>query len=141
MPVIVFNKRTGKYLRRHSGSFRERWYRLGRKKSIEQDIIETFGPNISRFEYPKGYDKRQLKINMFLKDKMCDAPPEEARVYHSKSTALQSVGIWKRNDEKHKTSFGKYVLPDYMEIHEIKESFVCIMRPDGSSNCDDENTK
>ena len=139
MPVIVFNKRTGKYLRRHSGSFRYKWSDLKFKDDINKEILKLFGPVLNYKEDRENYRRRQRKIDKYLQDKIFDAPPEEARVYHSESSAIQSVGDWRGPGNT--DGAGKCVLPDRFEIHEIKESSVCVMRPDGSSNCDDENAK
>jgi len=137
MPVIVFNKRTNKYLQRHSGSYRRRCSRLQYKNEVRKEIKEKFGSAISWREDEEKYNKYWSKVNNFLGDMMCDAAPEDARVYATKGSATSSVGVFNRDEIGSRT----YVLPDHFEIHEIKESFVCVMRPDGSSNCDDEEPK
>ena len=148
MPVIVFNKRTSKYLRRHSGSYRHAWTRLGYRQEYIDKIENLFGP---RKPYIRGnekamevYKQYNLKVNAFLIDEICGAEPENARVYATESSATSSVGErapWVRSKQQFVSEDGKaYILPDYFEIHEIKESFVCVMRPDGSSNCDDEES-
>lgn len=137
MPVIVFNKRTGKYLQRHSDSYRHRWSMLQYNKEIIKEVIKKLGPVPLRREDREAADKYQAKLNEFLKDKVFNAAPEDARVYATEGSATSSVGMFSRNKIGRRT----YILPDYLEIHEIKESFVCVMRPDGSSNCDDEETK
>jgi hypothetical protein len=133
MPVIVFNKRTNKYLRRHSGSYRHKWHMLRYNKEIVEEVQEKFGPVPLWREDGQVAGKYQAKLSKFLKDKICDAAPEDARVYATEGSAISSVGVFNRDKIGSRT----YVLPDYLEIHEIKEAFVCVMRPDGSSNCDD----
>lgn len=109
-------------------------------KMIEE-AKKLFGPPVLIKEsgVAKANEYRN-KVDRFLQDKIFDASPEEARIYHSESSALQSIGRWRRSKEERR-AYGKYVLPDHLEIHEVKETFMCIMRPDGSSNCDDENAK
>lgn len=132
MPVIVFNKRTGKYLRRHSGSYRHKWSMLQYRDGVRKEIKERFGSAISWREDVEEYNKHWSKVNNFLKDMICDAPPEDARVYATKGSATASVGVISVNTDY------IYRLPSHLEIHEIKEAFVCVLRPDGSSNCDEE---
>jgi len=136
MPVIVFNKRTGKYLQRHSGSFnkkvRDMRWKLGKK------ICEIFGPAPSWYggmseSAREEYEKYHVKVRQFCEDSIFNAEPGDARVYATESSAKTSVGVWNKPFKDR-----VYKLPDHLEIHEIKESFVCVMRPDGSSNCDDE---
>lgn len=136
MSVIVFNKRTGKYLRRHSGSYRDKWDMLRYKKNISEEIKKRFGGAPEWSGNREAYYKYHVEVNRFLKDMICDAEPEDARVYASRGSALTSVGVLDRNRKDR-----VYKLPDYLEIHEIKEAFVCVMRPDGSSNCDDKDAK
>lgn len=144
MPVIVFNKRTGKYLRRHSGSFRYTWRMLQYKKGYKEEIIKRFGncPSWKRDdeENARIREERGTKIAAFLKDTLCDAEPGDARVYATKRSALTSVGrrtTWVATENRDKSE-KVYEPLDHLEIHEIKEVSVCVMRPDGSSNCDDE---
>jgi len=134
MPVIVFNKRTGKYLRKHSGSFNHYCRVVGWRSEVRQEIQKQFGECPFYRDDPEGWNKFRSQADELIVDKTFDAPPEDARVYHSASSTITSIGSWSREDKK-------YHLPDFVEIHEIKESFVCVMRPDGSSNCDDEETK
>lgn len=136
MPVIIFSKRTGKYLRRHSGSFRNLIDKI-RYKAGRETIESKFGERPSW----KGKDKEnfntyQRKVCKFCEDLAFCVKPEDARVYDSRGSATPSVGVFNTNWRKGRI----YELPDHLEIHEIKESFVCIIRPDGSSNCDDEET-
>jgi hypothetical protein len=84
------------------------------------------------------FDKYQRNVEQFLEDRIFDSDPEGARVYASKGSATTSVGKWSRSGNSWR---GKMVLPSHLEIHEIKESYVCVMRPDGSSNCDDDDEK
>ena len=135
MPVIVFNKRTDKYLKRHSGSYRHKWRRMHYSGNTQEEINKKFGHSPLWREDREAYNKYHAKVNAFLKDMICDAAPEDARVYATKGSAISSVGAFDRDKIGSRT----YILPDYLEIHEIKESFVCVMRPDGSSNCDDDN--
>ena len=140
MSVIVYNKRTGKYLKRHSGSFRHAWSRLELRNDIWPILIEKFGKRISYRDDIEAARKQELKRRMYLVDLICDAEPEEARVYHSEKSALSSVGMLNPEWNRHNRDSGipLYVLPDYLEIHEIKQAAVCVMRPDGTSNCDDD---
>ena len=73
---------------------------------------------------------------------MFGATAEDARVYHSASSALNSIGRRTKNHSRtsHKQPSWHKVLPDHLEIHEIKMTTVCVMRPDGTSNCDEEST-
>ena len=133
MSVIVFNKNTGKYLKKHSGSFNKlKNSILYRNAAYIKEVIDTLGEDcLNNWREKKQHENEIAKI----RDKyLYNASTEEARVYHSGSSVLSSVGegIW----DKDKQVF-KYTLPDYLEIHEIKTSYVCIMRPDGSSNCDE----
>lgn len=136
MPVIVFNKRTGKYLKRHSGSYRHKWSMLRYSGEIRKKVEEKLGPTPSWREDREGFDKHQSEVNKLLKDSICDAAPEDARVYAAKGSATASVGVWGWGSGRR-----VYKLPDHLEIHEIKEAFVCVIRPDGSSNCDEEEVK
>lgn len=136
MPVIVFNKRTGKYLKRHSGSYRHKWNTLRYRGNVQERINKKFGKSPLWREDREVYNKYHGKVNAFLKDMICDAAPEDARVYATEGSALSSVGAWGAG-----STSNKYHLPDYLEMHEIKEAFVCVMRPDGSSNCDEEEAK
>jgi hypothetical protein len=102
-------------------------------KEIVEEVQEKFGPVPLWREDGQVAGKYQAKLSKFLKDKICDAAPEDARVYATEGSAISSVGVFNRDKIGSRT----YVLPDYLEIHEIKEAFVCVMRPDGSSNCDD----
>jgi len=136
MPVIVFSKRTGKYLQRHSGSFNRkvsdmRW-KLGKK------IGEKFGPAPAWHQgmsekAQDEYKRYHADVRQFCEDSIFNAEPGDARVYASEGSAKTSVGTWDKPFKDH-----VYKLPEHMEIHEIKESFVCVMRPDDSSNCDEE---
>ena len=132
MSVIVFNKRTGKYLRRHSGSYRNKWSMLEYKSGVEKEIKRRLGSRPSWRVNREAFEKYNTKVANFLKDMICDATPEDARVYASEGSAISSVGDWGRGNISSKCH-----LPDHLEIHEIKESFVCVLKPDGSSNCDE----
>lgn len=72
-----------------------------------------------------------VRKKLDMENYIFNVSPEGAHVYHSAAGVKNSIGRWKSKAE------GK-VVPDHLEIHEIKELFVCIMRPDGSSNCDEE---
>lgn len=137
MSVIVFSKRTGKYLQRHSGSF-NRAVNMAPYRSKSRDLIrKKFGSCPSHVEDYEMYRKYWRDVNQFAEDIIFNAKPEDARVYATESSATTSVGRFIRG----RVSKRVYILPDHLEIHEIKESFVCVMRPDGSSNCDDEDAK
>jgi hypothetical protein len=75
----------------------------------------------------------QRSVRDFCIDEVCGAEPENARFYVSKSSALRSVGSSTKSSRT-------LVLPDYLEIHEIKELSIHIrvVEPDGSSNCNGE---
>jgi len=144
MSVIIYNKRTGKYLRRHSGSYNRFVRFLMFNKEIQNEVEKLFGecPNWTADDPEPHYEWRS-KAYMFRVDRACDAEPEEARVYHSKGSALNSVGelnprLRGRHTPDKRLNIPVYVLPDYFEIHEIKQVAVCVMRPDGTSNCDDD---
>ena len=141
MAVIIFNKRTGKYLRKHSGSYRACVLNWKWKKNNSKLVEEKFGKNPPWTQNER--ERRRCReyerdVHKFSIDQVCDAEPEEARVYHSESSACGSVGRgkWRKGRTKDEP---KYILPDYFESHEIKQVAVCIMRPDGSSNCDDDS--
>lgn len=136
MPVIVFNKRTGKYLRRHSGSFNNKRGMMRYKSGVKELLTKKLGPCPRWYRYNSNskYFEWQRDSTTILEDMICDAEPEDARVYTTEGSATASVGILNRGRNKKRV----YALPDHLEVHEIKESFVCIMRPDGSSNCDGE---
>jgi len=135
MSVIVFSKRTGKYLKRHSGSFNRLVSMLSFKSGISDKIREELGqcPGWDNGSGLKKQYKWRVKSYKIREDSVFNAEPGDARVYHSESSATSSVGIWDKDPGSKRT----YKLPDHMEIHEIKEAFVCVMRPDGSSNCDE----
>jgi hypothetical protein len=108
------------------------------KKGVGEKIRKKFGsPPSWRKNSVETYEAYHSKVSKFLKDMICDAAPEDARVYATEGSATSSVGTFNRDKIGNRT----YILPDHLEIHEIKESFVCVLRPDGSSNCDDEETK
>jgi hypothetical protein len=144
MRVIVFSKRTGKYLKRHSGSFGHKVRMLQYNDKVRKTIIEKFGPYPSwKQDGVSIYQDFHRDVHQFCEDLVFDANPEDARVYASETSATTSVGTrttWVVPE--HRSSSNRvYVLPDHLEIHEIKESFVCVMKPDGSSNCDDEDAE
>jgi len=135
MSVIIFSKRTNKYLRRHSGSFRYAKGMLKYKKDIEEEIVKIFGPSpLHARKDIEAYNKYHSKIRQFCEDKLFNAEVGDAKVYASKGSVMTSVGIL-RDDWR--TADKVYKLPDRFEIHEIKSSSVCVIRPDGNSNCDD----
>ena len=138
MPVIVFNKRTGKYLKRHSGSFSHVVSMVKYKSKYKEMINKIFGtaPRWGR-NNSEEYYKYHKKVRQFSEDQVFNAEPGDARVYATKGSATSSVGVFNRDKIGSRT----YILPDYLEIHEIKESFVCVMRPNGSSNCDEDELK
>ncbi len=133
MSVIVFNKHTGKYLRRHSGSFRNAVQTSQYKSKTREMIREKFGTCPSWHTDREKHDEYCNKVYRFSEDLLFDAEPGDARVYATEGSATTSVGVWDKDRNNART----YKLPAYLEIHEIKESFACVMRPDGSSNCDD----
>lgn len=137
MAVLVYNKNTGKYLKKHSGSANNlKQSLLYRNKDYTKELVDKFGEDIlSSWLNRKNHANKIAEIR---DNYLYNAPPEEARVYYSAKSALSSIGKLKHT--KGKKGF-TYTLPDYLEIHEIKESFVCVMRPDGSSNCDEEKEK
>ena len=135
MSVIIFSKRTNKYLRRHSGSFRYAKGMLKYKKDIEEEIVKIFGPALSHARKDiEAYNKYHSKVRQFCEDKLFNAEVGDAKVYANKGSVMTSVGIL-RDDWK--TADRIYKLPDHLEIHEIKRAFVCVVKPDGSSNCSD----
>lgn len=148
MPVLVFNKRTSRYLRRHSGSYHHFISMMRWKKEWPAILKEKFGECPSWQTDREKHDEYQRNVHHFLIDQACNADPEDARIYASAGSALNSVGVlnpilresWISRKNRAK-DIHTYVLPSYFEIHEIKEAFMCIMRPDGSSNCDEEEEK
>lgn len=130
MAVIVYNKNTGKYLKKHSGSFNHLCRKTDYNSKFREEIKTKFGEEAARWGSPIR-KKNIEEIKKIMENYVFNAAPEEAHVYHSAAGVKNSIGRWQSKIE------GK-VIPAYLEIHEIKESFVCIMRPDGSSNCDEE---
>jgi len=141
MPVVIFNKRTGKYLKKHSGSYRDLMWKAGFYGKLYNEIREKLGPAPHRNKDEEAWNKYRQEVRQLAEEKAFSAAPEDARVYATEASAMSSVGkrtTWIapecRTDNKKKV----YELPDHLEAHEIKESFVCVMRPDGSSNCDED---
>jgi len=136
MAVLVFNKRTGKYLRNHSGSYNHFIGMIFYRAGVRESMIKQLGEYLDKHDYTQDYvaarDEWRRKARMFKADIACDASPEEARVYHNAGSTLISVG-------KSNGLGQKMTLPEYFEIHEIKQTVVCIMRPNGSSNCDEDD--
>ena len=86
-------------------------------------------------------NKQIAEVRSAAELKIFSAAPEDARVYASKVSALTSVGIFVKSETGTKLRpRSKRVLPDYLELHEIKEAYVCVVRPDGTSNCDEETS-
>jgi hypothetical protein len=107
------------------------------KHKYQKEIKEELG-EIPSWRYDREkFDKYKINARKFAHNKIFNAEPGDARVYATKGSATASVGVFNRDRIGSRT----YILPDHLEIHEIKESFVCVLRPDGSSNCDDEETK
>lgn len=144
MPVVIFNKRTGRYLRRHSGSYYTFRRRIIYKREVRERIQKEIGNRPNKND--PALAEWQKKASQILEKEMFGANPEDARIYATAGSALTSVGelnpVWREERPKSGECCNKninvYVLPGYLEIHEIKEAFMCIMRPDGSSNCDEE---
>ena len=120
MAVIVYNKNTGKYLKRHSGSYRD----FLRKKRYK--VAASLGVRACYYGDLTPEEQAQCdKVTAAAEELAFCADPVEARVYANESSARGSVGYYRE-------------IPPHLELHEIKEAFVCIMRPDGSSNCDED---
>lgn len=139
MPVIVFNKKTGKYLKRHSGSYtslnRNAYYRA------QEDLGIKIQPLWKSVIDEAARNKQIAEVLSAAELKVFSAAPEDARVYASKSSALTSVGKSVKSETSNKLRpMWKRVLPDHLELHEIKEAYVCVVRPDGTSNCDEETS-
>ena len=134
MPVVIFSKRTNKYLKRHSGSFRRIKGMLIYKKGIKEKIMDMFGP-MPICSTDKNRAEYYHNVSQFAEDNLFNADPGNARVYASSGSALTSVGVLRKD---YRTSGKVYELPDHLEIHEVKKSTVCVIRTDGSSNCDEE---
>lgn len=123
MSVIVYNKNTGKYLRRRSGSYNDqRW-------TAHWKIQQTIESKQNKETMSKDAYNEWLWAEV---DKILfSANPEDARVYASKGSALTSVGTYHRLG-------AKMTWPDRLEAHEIEKVYVCVIKPDGTSNCDDD---
>ena len=135
MPFIVFNKRTGKYLKRHSGSYRDLRWRAAFQGKIYNEVSKEMGPP-PPFEQKEDRAQYDREFNSIAEKLMFSADPGDARVYANEGSAMSSVGVLNRGPAYRKQ---KYKLPDHLELHEIKEAFICVMRPDGSSNCDEDD--
>lgn len=137
MSFIVYNKRTGKYLQKHSGSyraFRRMWPYNGKNAQILKD---KFGPapkwtTLAPDDY---YDAYWHKVNIFLTDEICQAEPNEARQYETEGSAIASIG--ERTDwtarECRRDNKPVYILPDYFELHEVAQTFVLVKKPDSTT--------
>lgn len=137
MAVIVYNKRTGKYLKRHSGSYNA-FVRNAQYKAQDKYGL-TFRDSLERPPEERNRLIREVEEIVF------SAGPSEARLFSTEGTATGSVGRWIKNPvpevKKGRKIFGHYELPDHLECHEVKESFVCVIRPDGTSNCDEDGSE
>ncbi len=137
MSFIVYNKRTGKYLQKHSGSYRAFRRMWAYKDKNAQILKDKFGPapkwtTITPDDY---YDAYWHKVNIFLTDSICQAEPNNARQYATEGSAAASVGEYTTSiaPENRKSKKEVYVLPDYFELHEVAQTFVVVKKPDNTT--------
>ena len=129
---IVYSKETGKYLKRHSGSFRyfERhlYYKLLHDRP--NDFPEASGSSW-------GFTSRKKQSDAVWKavhKEAFSAEPKNARVYASRSFATASVGSSARRlkapecRSKEEKKELVYHLPSYLEVHEIGRIEICVKK-------------
>ena len=136
MSFIVYNKNTGKYLKKHSGSYRA----LKRNECYKDYIKKEFGPEPSWW-VPLNTPGRTLyedywnKVSAFILDRICQAEPGDARQYATEGLAIASIG--ERTDwtarECRRDNKPVYILPDYFELHEVAQTFVVVKKPDNTT--------
>lgn len=128
---IVYSKITGKYLKRHSGSFRyfkrHLYYRLLHNRP--DDFPKAHG----RYDSP-SHKKQSNAVWKAVHKEIFNAEAKDARIYASRGSATASVGSssWylkapearSREEKKERV----YHLTDHLEIHEIGRVEICIKR-------------
>ena len=143
--VIVKSKITGKFLRRHSGSYNHFRSKKGYDKTVVKRAREEMGcprPK-GKWDDPavKAWQEEYNKIvGRLAHEAMFNAEAIEARVYATPGSATASVGVWNKAQwYENRDTGGKarvYRLPEHLEIHEVVAGNLCLVNPD-----DDEETK
>ena len=125
--IIVKSKITGKFLKQHSGSARNLGLSTYCKVVTDEslDLPEDDGSYYSGTS--KELNDRAQAIHDEMHRRMFDSDAMGARRYASKGSVLTSIGVWSGDDtppegrtKKQRKKF-KYMLPDYLELHEVKE--------------------
>lgn len=128
---IVYSKSTGKYLRRHSGSFR--YFRRHLYYKMLHDRPDDFPKASGSWDSPSR--KKQSKaVWAAVHKEAFNAEAKDARIYASEGSAIASAGSSSlylkapeaRSGEEKKKKV--YHLPDYLEVHEIGRMEICIKR-------------
>lgn len=142
--IIVKSKKTGKFLRHHSGSANEFSRRIYYQVMRDKKFTATLPP-AKKQHWDSPYDRRDDKRSQMIREevhrRMYNAEALEARRYKNAGSAATSVGKFKRFDKpvrRHRapTRFGTYSLPDHLEAYEIVAGNLCLVNPN-----DDEETK
>ena len=139
--VIIKSKLTGKFLRQHSGSSNKFNGRIRWKVAGDKEFVKTLPAKTEADKEWRADTPRRKAIRQETHRRMYDAEPLEARRFASAGSALTSIGKFNRHPDgpKHtgmSTTFGKYSLPEHLEIHEIVAGNLCIVDVN-----DDEKTK
>lgn len=130
--VIVKSKITGKFLKRHSGSYHDFRRRTGHKTSKaaqkELGLPRPSGP----WNDPevKAWQEAFYKIQGRLcHERMFSGEALEARVYANPGSALVSVGAWNRDENGKVTEIDGRLnrLQEHLELHEIVAGNLCIV--------------
>jgi len=141
--VIVKSKLTGKFLHQHSGSANHFRFRKHLQVQDDKEFMATLpGTRRSHNYYIEPRTPGEKATARETHNRMYNAEPIEARRYASAGSALSSIGKWvgsslapeARKAQGIKDS--RYVLPSYLEIHEIRGGNLCLVNYD-----DDDETK
>lgn len=96
MPVLVFNKNTGKYLKKHGGSYNDLRFKVDQSQRTEKHPNTTL---------------RAVEEEIFI------AEPSDAKQYHTVTNARQAVG---------NSNLSFIGIPKYLELHRVKENVVTV---------------
>lgn len=127
---IVYSKVTGKYLKRHSGSFR--YFRHHLYYKMLHDRPDDFPKAFGNWDSPSRKKQSKAVWDAVYKE-VFSVEAEDARVYASRGSATASVGssrITKAPEcrTKKEKEDAVYHLPSDLEVHEIGRVEVCIKR-------------
>jgi hypothetical protein len=119
MSIVVYNKDTGKYLNQHSGSYnRYITVRLRYSTKVRNHKFRNPKPENMYVDSPER-DAYRKEYKAFI-DKLAFASyAGNSRRYHSKSSAITSVGNYSKCGMQ---------LPDNLELHEIEVERITIKR-------------